>query len=96
MSDQDAGVLQNERDSLYDWTEKWQMEFSVGKRSFMSVGRTNPAHNSCLNDTSLSRSRCERDLGVIVSADLRPREQCLQARNRAYRVLGFVCRSLIT
>ncbi len=26
-------------DSLYDWTERWQMEFNVGKCSIMSVGR---------------------------------------------------------
>ncbi len=26
-------------DSLYDWAERWQMEFNVGKCSIMSVGR---------------------------------------------------------
>ena len=60
----------------------------------MSVSRTNPAHSFCLNDTPLRRSRCERDLGVLVSSDLRPRAQCVQARNRANRVLGFISRSV--
>ncbi len=32
-SDQDAGVLRNKLDNLFDWAGKWQMEFSVGKCS---------------------------------------------------------------
>ncbi len=47
-SDQDADVFQNELDSLYDWEEKWEMKFDLGKCSIMSVGRTNPTHNYCL------------------------------------------------
>ena len=33
-------------------------------------------------------------LGVLVSQNLRPREQCISARNRANRVLGFIARSV--
>ena len=36
----------------------------------------------------------EKDLVVLVSHDLRPREQCISARNRANRVLGFIKRSV--
>ena len=93
-SDQDAAILQEELSRLYDWAEKWQMEFNVGKCSVMSVGRSNPLHNYSLNNSPLARSRCERDLGVLVSSDLRPRAQCVQARNRANRVLGFISRSV--
>ena len=42
----------------------------------------------------LNRSECERDLGVQVSSDLRPRKQCIEARNRANRLLGFITRSI--
>ena len=93
-SDQDASILQGELNRLYDWADKWQMEFNVGKCSILSVGRSNPSHNYCLNDTLISRSGCDRDLGVLVSSDLRPRAQCIQARNRANRVLGFISRSV--
>ncbi len=30
-TDQDARVLQGDRDRLYDWARKWQMEFNIGK-----------------------------------------------------------------
>ena len=42
----------------------------------------------------LNISECERDLGVQVSSDLRPRKQCIEARNRANRLLGFITRSI--
>ncbi len=88
--DKNACVLQDKLDKLYDWAGKWQMEFHVGKCSILSVGRNNPLHNYSLNDTSLSRSGSERDLGVLVSADLRPRAQCIQAKNRGNSVFFFV------
>ena len=34
------------------------------------------------------------DLDVQVSSDLRPRKQCIEARNRANRLLGFIARSI--
>ncbi len=30
-TDQDARELQGDRDRLYDWARKWQMEFNIGK-----------------------------------------------------------------
>ena len=93
-TEQDAGELQRDLEKLYEWTRKWQMEFNIGKCSVMSAGRNNPLHNYSLNDTPLGRSNCERDLGVRVSSDLRSRNQCLQAKNRANRVLGFISRSV--
>ncbi len=94
QSDQDASVLQDELDRLCDWAGRWQVEFNVGMCSILSVGRNNPSRNYSLNGTPLSRSGCERDLSVMVSADLRLRTQCIQARIRANRVVGFISRSV--
>ncbi len=73
------GGLQGDLGRLYDWARKWQMEFNIGNYSILSAGRNNLLHNYSLNATPLGRSRCERDLGVLVSSDLRPRNQCLLA-----------------
>ena len=35
-----------------------------------------------------------RDLDVQVSSDLRPRKQCIEAKSRFNRVLGFITRSI--
>ena len=56
----------------------------------MSVGKGNRPVDYTLNNTTLGRSYVVRDLGVQISSDLRSREQCIIARNRANRILGFI------
>ncbi len=36
----------------------------------------------------------KRKKAPLISSDLRPRNQCIQAKNRANRVLGFITRSV--
>ena len=55
-------------------------------------GKGNRSVDYTLNDTTLERSYNVRDLGVQISSDLRPREQCIIARNRANKILGFISR----
>ena len=88
----DARMLQEDLNRLHDWSEKWEMKFNVNKCSIMSIGKGNWQVDCTLNDTSLGRSYSARDLGVQVSSDLCPREQCIIARNRANKILGFIGR----
>lgn len=69
------------------------------RRSLMlvvgSVGKRNHSNNYTLNDTNLGRSNCEPDFRVLlVSSDLRPRNQCVTTKNRAHGVSGFIARSV--
>ena len=73
---------------------KWQISFNTSKCSILHIGRNNAACDYSLNGVGLSKLDSVKDLGVIVSQDLRPREQCVNARNRANRVLGFIARSV--
>ncbi|ORD92985.1 hypothetical protein ECANGB1_2036 [Enterospora canceri] len=70
------------------------MDFNIDKCKVMNIGRENPQNRYNINRVMLNRSECERDLGVQVSSDLRPRKQCIEARNRANRLLGFITRSI--
>ena len=88
----DARILQDDLNWLYEWSEKWQMQFNVDKCSIMSVGKGNRPVDYTLNDNTLGRSYSVKDLGVQVSSDLCPREQCIIARNRANKILGFIGR----
>ena len=60
----DARMLQDDINRLYEWSEKWQMQFYVNKCSIMSVGKDNRPVDYTLNDTTLGRSYSVRDLGV--------------------------------
>ena len=88
----DVRLLQEDLDRLHDWSEKWDMQFNVNKCSIMSAGKGNWQVDYTLSGTTLGRAYSARDLGVQVCSDLRPREQCIIARNRANKILGFIKR----
>ncbi len=93
-SDDDANALQRDLDNLCEWTDKWQMRFNTEKCKVINVGRTNDNNNYKLVNDTISHSSCERDLGVMVTKDLKPRQQCIKVRNKANRILGFISRSV--
>ena len=53
----------------------------------MNVGSLNPHNRYNISRVMLNRSECERDSGIQVSSDLRPRKQSNEARNQANRLL---------
>ena len=70
------------------------MDFNIDKCKVMNIGRENTQNRYNINSIMLNRSECERDLDVQVTSDLRPRKQCIEARNRANRLLGFITISI--
>ena len=83
-------MLQYDLNRLYEWSEKWQMQFNINKCSIMRVDKGNRPVDYTLNDITLGRSYSVRDLGVQVSSGLRPRG--IIAKNRANKMLGFIGR----
>lgn len=59
----------------------------------MSVARNTPSDDYCFNITPIRMFSCERDLEALVSSDHTPRARCVQSRNRANRILGFISKS---
>ena len=53
----DIRMLQDDLDRLYEWSEKWQMQFNVNKCSIMSIGKGNRPVDYTLNDTTLGPPR---------------------------------------
>ena len=62
--------------------------------STLHVGRHNTRNRYTINGEDIGKSNSEKDLGVLINQDLRPREQCIRARNRANRVLGSIAWSV--
>ena len=93
-SDSDVIALHTDLDRMNEWSNRWQMQFNISKCKVLSVGRGNPHNKYTLNQEELVGSEYEKDLGVTVDSDLRLRKQCIEARNKANRVLGFIFRSV--
>ena len=93
-SDSDVIALQEDLDRMNEWSNKWQMQFNASKCKVFRVDRGKPHNRYTLNREELVCSEYEKDLGVIVNSDLRLSKQCIEARNKANRVLGFIFRSV--
>jgi len=59
----------------------------------MHVGRNNPRHAYFMNGEQLQETTEERDIGVIISNNLKPAQQCKKAAQTASTVLGQILRA---
>jgi len=60
----------------------------------MHLGRNNLQSKYCMNNTTLDDTNEEKDLGVLVSNDLKWSKHCLNAYTKANRVLGMINRTI--
>lgn len=106
-SEEDCISLQKDIDEAVQWSHKWLMPFNIDKCKVMHVGRTNRKSKFIYSMLDLDGNRkhlevttVERDLGVLVSDDLKTRSQVNAAAALANRTLGrlkklFRSRSLL-
>ena len=84
--------LQQDLARLGEWSDRWQMPFNVGKCKVMHIGHKNPNANYVLNGRALESTVSEKDLGVVITNDLKFSRQCIEAEKKAQRILGYVKR----
>jgi ribonuclease P/MRP protein subunit RPP40 len=70
------------------WAEEWGMVFNVDKCKVMHVGRHNPQYEYYTKGQKLETTEEEKDVGVIVTRNLKPSTQCHKAATRATAVLN--------
>ena len=85
--------LQEALDKLSSWADRWGMEFNVSKCKVMHVGHNNEKHAYTMKGQQLTETEEERDIGVMVSRQLKPSVQCKHAARTAQTVLGQLTRA---
>jgi len=71
------------------------MLFNVEKYKVMYLGYNNPKVNYAMEATQLQEVNDERDLGIIVSDDLKWDKQCPAAIKQANKILGMIKRNFV-
>jgi len=79
--------------ALERWAEQWCMSFNIKKCKVMHTGRSNPKHDYVMGGHVLEETSEERDIGVTMSANLKPAAQCVKAARTASVVLGQIARA---
>ena len=89
----DAESLEQDLNRLGEWSEKWLLKFKPTKCKVMHIGHDMPTKYTMKEGekiTELEQTAEEKDLGVIVTSDLKFHQQCVQAAKKAQSVLGMV------
>jgi hypothetical protein len=92
-TEKDREELQAALDQLCAWADKWGMVFNVGKCKVMHMGHQNPAFNYTMKGQVLEETMEEKDIGVMVTSNLKPSAQCARAAKTAQTVLGQISRT---
>lgn len=90
----DGVTLQQDLDALQDWSRKWLLQFNEEKCKVMHIGRRNPRCQYHLGATPLEETIEEKDLGVIVTTNLRPSRQVCKAAASANSMLGLLRKTM--
>ena len=93
-SQEDRHQLQSDLNKLVKWAEKWQMLFNKDKCKCLHIGQANAKNNYLMNNTVLLSTEREKDVGVVVSSDMKVSEQCGIAARKGNQILGLIRRNI--
>jgi hypothetical protein len=92
-NDADYQLLVQDVESIFRWFEKNQLNVATEKCNVLHIGRDNPHRNLTINNTEISAIDTIRDLGLLVSSDLKQSSHCEALATKAFRVSNLIFRS---
>ena len=88
-SPEDSQILQNDIDNLAAWSDKWLLKFHPDKCVTMNMGSNNPNHQYHMGQHDLSKTECEKYIGVYINFQLKFDKHISNMINKANRVLAI-------
>ena len=86
--------MRKDLESLYLWSEKWQMRFNIDKCKVMHIGTKNEDAGYSIAGKLLDVVKEEKDLGVIISNNFKVSNQCGKAASKSNQILGLISRTI--
>ena len=90
---QDSEELQEDLNKLTEWTKTWMLYFNVKKCKVIHFGPKNCCYDYQLNGQTLTKVETEKDLGIIISHDLKIKENVAYHVKKANKMLGLIRRT---
>lgn len=95
-TDVDRANLQADLSRLMNWSSDWLVMLNKGKCKVMHIGKNNPNYSYSLGNHQLDETEVERDLGVLISKDLKWASHCNKIAATANRTLGVLKRTFVS
>ena len=95
-----ASELQRDIDAIVEWCKLWLMGLNADKCHVLHVGKSNPRSTYNMSTRNgrqeISSADSERDLGVIISNNLKVGEQVHKSAAKANAMLGLLKKSFVS
>ena len=92
-SQEDYEALERDMVRIENWSKTWLLSFNVNKCKTMHIGYNNVKQDYNLNGRTLAKTEAEKDLGVLVSSNLKPSNHVAVVAARANSRLGIIKRN---
>ena len=88
-------LLQEYLHHLYEWSTKWNLQFNESKCVLLRFCLNPPyiLFDYSINNSQILVVECHRDLGILMSYDLKWNHHLKSITSRAYKILGLIRRS---
>ena len=95
-SEKDIVSLQKDLDRLIQWADKWQMMFNTSKCKAVHFGKKELNNaDYYMSDQRRTTVTEEKDLGVVISSDMKSSQHCNQAYSKASTMLAMINRTIL-
>jgi hypothetical protein len=92
--EEDQEEMQADLNTLEMWSDKWQMAFHPDKCKVLHIGHKNRKSKYYINGTEISKVQEEKDLGIVISEDLKPKKHIARIVKKTNRILGMIYRTI--
>jgi len=89
-----SNTLQDDLTKLVQWSHDWQMEFNIQKCKVMHTGHSNSGYKYLMDNQYLQEVSDKKDLGIMITSDLKSAAQVVEACKKANRALGMISRTI--
>jgi hypothetical protein len=92
----DCFELQEDLDRLEQWSDEWKLKLNASKCNsitFTNKRKNVVSYEYAIGREALTRVKCIKDLGIILSADLSYNGHFTSIRSKAFKLLGILRRN---
>lgn len=83
-------LLQNDLHRVAIWCSTWSLKLNSSKCSCLHFGLHNPNKGYFIGDANIKSCVSAKDLGIIITDDLKPTVHCLSAIAKAQKMLSVI------
>lgn len=92
---EDCKALQEDLTELRIWTESWLLNFHPDKSKYMRIGRTDIEDQGYRLYGEITKTRVEKDIGVVIDDKLAFSDHLAEKINKANKIVGCIKRTFV-